>query len=163
MLQMLYSRSQKCGKHLVFNFSQQLKWCGLSLLGINYLHQQLLAPSVETFRTLVTNSIEQYKSEVISAANKYCGIFWLDNFSRFLKFSSLRKSPYGNCNWTAFAIKLSQIELIQFTTPIPYKGIEQLSFEILKFVATNTLSQIAQYKSAITEVLYSPPLVETPT
>lgn len=90
-------------------------------------------------------------------------VVWLDNFNLFLKYTSLRKSPYENCNWTSFAALISETASSQlpFEHPICYSIDEDNSvYGILKEVIQNNLKHIPHYDYKENFELFSPPLVQ---
>jgi len=141
ILQNCYGHSQCFGKFLYSYWSREFTWKGLSLHGLEILHKHQLAPSISNYQILHKSSIQDYKTETEQLLKKYFAIYWLDNYNLMLKYSSLRKTPYENCNWTVFAAKVSGIGLINYTIPTSYV-FDDVASTLVKLLLEKTSSQI---------------------
>jgi hypothetical protein len=163
LLQLSYGKSRKNGKLLVPNVNM-LQSKGLSHSGVEVLHSQLLAPSVSTVKRHNNISLQAYQKELDVLVKKYSTMYWIDNFNMFLKYSSLRKSPYENHNWSAFACKISEQAPLLYTSRLEYTYHEQ-SHHILMELLDDNHESLCNYKSQYnnTQIKYSPPLVSNTT
>jgi hypothetical protein len=159
LLQTFYLKSQKYGKFL-FQFSKSLKLSGVSFSGLATLHNHALSPSVSSFKEYKNSLIHKYLEDTHTEMQQFTGIFWLDNYNLFLKYTSLNFRPYENCNWTAFAIEISPVPIIKYEMPLTYNFTDKVAEKYGAFVK-KSIKKIKSFQLQYQSVLYSPPIVKT--
>lgn len=163
--QVCYLRSQK-NTNLLYNFAKQLQHSGLSNRGVDKLQLCGLAPSSRTAYVFKKTEIQNYLVDLNNSMLLQTNVLWIDNYNLMLKYTALKSKPYNNCNWTAFATKLSCFPKISFdinSSVLVNYGITDNAVQLMEVLITNSIDEISS-KSFTKKILYSPPLVvvETP-
>jgi hypothetical protein len=162
--QVCYLRSQK-NANLLYDISKQLQFHGLSNTGVDILQYSGLAPRSRTVFVYKKTEIQNYLEALNNSMLLQTNVLWIDNYNLMLKYVALKSTPYRNCNWTAFATKLSGFPKISFDVNNPVLvnyGITAHAVELMEVLIANNIDEIGSM-SLNTNVLYSPPLVKVET
>ena len=99
-----YCQSQKTN-NLLLEYIMDLNNKGLSHKGIELLCEIGLSPSLTTFKKYIKKSIKEQHQIVYSKLKEPNRIFWIDNFSKFMKYSRIRQNGSAeSLRWTAMGM-----------------------------------------------------------